>query len=261
MSDVASSAARMLSRDEDAFPWDDEQVDRLDAPGRLRVGEYWQGRANAELRVAAAFADLGAKLRATGTEPAVLELIDASIENERYHARLFERLASRYLGANIPAPEAGEVHLPGLPGVDEATRTALYAAGMCAINEGIATVWLKHCLDRSVTPLARAVNHVHLSDEIAHARVGWAHLASAWVTRPMREQIARRLETLIRVNVGQWLASCPLNGRSVPEHGLPEASEQREHVLGAVCNVVLPGFDHVGVDVSAADRWFRREFG
>ena len=258
---VSAAAERLRSRDADALPWDDEQVDRLDPASRRRVGEYWQGRAAAELRVAAAFADFGTKLQATGAEPAVIELISASIENERYHAELCERLASRYLGVRIPAPEPGPVRLPALADVDAATRTALYAAGLCAVNESIATVWLQHCLARSATPLARAVNHVHLSDEIAHARVGWAHLSSRWVTQPMREEISRRLVALIRVNLAQWLASSTLTGGGVPDHGLPDPVEQREHVLGAVRNVVLPGFAHVGVDVSAAQQWFDAELG
>ena len=258
---IRAAAVRLRSRDEEALPWHDEAVDRLEPDARRRVGEYWQGRASAELRVAAAFASFAGMLRATGTEPAVLELIDASVENERYHARLCERLACRYLGTPIPAPETGEVRLPAMPELEAPTRTALYAAGLCAVNESIATVWLKHCLARSATELSRAVNQIHLSDEISHARVGWAHLASAWVTPAMRAAIAPRLVTLIRANVGQWLASSTLTGFGVPEHGLPDPAEQRAHVLGAVRNVVIPGFDHVGVDVSLARRWFQTEFG
>ena len=256
-----SAARRLLSRNAQALPWDDEAIDRLAAASRQRLGGYWQGRAAAELRVAAAFADFAAKLRTTGTEPAVLELITASIENEQYHAELCERLASRYLGRAIAPPAPGPLRLPALPDVDDATRTALYAAGLCAVNESIATVWLKHCLDRSTTPLAHAVNQVHLSDEISHARVGWAHLASAWVTRPQRVEIARRLVSMLRVNLAQWLASSTLTGGGVPDHGLPDPVEQREHILGAVRNVVIPGFDHVGVDVSAAKRWLDSEHG
>jgi len=258
---VHAAAERLRARGDQMLPWDDEQIDRLDAASRTRVGEYWRGRASAELRVAAAFSDFGAKLVATGSEPAVLELISASIENERYHATLCEKLASRYLGATIPEPQPGPVRLPAFADVDDATRTALYAAGLCAVNDSIATVWLQHCLARSAAPLARAVNHIHLADEISHARVGWAHLASAFTTPATRAEIARRLPALVRVNVAQWLASSTLTGGGVPDHGLPDPIEQRDHVLGAVRNVVIPGFDHVGIDVSAVQRWFDDELG
>jgi hypothetical protein len=258
---IQTTVARLRARDEQALPWNDEAVDRLDPSSRKRVGEYWQGRAGAELRVAAAFADFAGKLERTGTEPAVLELIVASIDNELYHAHLCEQLATRYLGAKIPAPQAGPVHLPELAGVDDATRTALYAAGLCAINESIATVWLKHCLERSATPLSRAVNQLHLSDEISHARVGWAHLASNWVSPPIRAEVARRLVALIRGNVTQWLESSTQTGGGVPDHGLPDPSEQRAYVLEAVRDLVIPGFDYVGINVSEAKRWFDSEFG
>lgn len=256
-----ASLLRLLRRADESLPWEDEHVDRLAVGSRRRVGDYWQGRAGAELRVAAAFADLGEKLRDTGTDPAILELLEASIANELYHAALCEKLATRYLGAPIPPPAAGRVDLPPLPSVDSPMRTALYAAGLCAVNESIATVWLEHCFLRAATPLARAVNQVHLSDEVLHARIGWAHLASAWVTRDMRNELARWLVPLLKTNVDQWLTSATLQGFGVPDHGIPDPAEQRAQVVGAVRNVVIPGFDYVGIDAGAALQWFKREFG
>jgi len=256
-----SSLSRLARRSDESLPWDDECVDRLDERSRKRVGDYWAGRAEAELRVAVAFASLGEQLRDTGTEPAVLALLDASGANERYHASLCERLAVRYLGMPIAKPQAGQVHLPPLPGVDRPMRAALFAAGLCAVNESIATVWLEHGFARATAPLARAVNQIHLADEVVHARVGWAHLASRWVTPVMRRDLSRWLVPLLRTNVAQWLASETLAGPGVPDHGLVDPIEQRAHVLGAVHNVVIPGFDHVGIDVSAAARWFKAEFG
>jgi hypothetical protein len=253
-------ALRLLRRSDERLPWEDEEIERLDERIRRRVGEYWQGRAGAELRVAAAFSNLGEKLRETGAEQQVLELLEASIENENYHAMLCEKLATRYLGAPPPRAEAGPVRLPPLPTVDRPMRTALYAAGLCAVNESVAVVWLEHCFSRSTAPLARAVNRVHLSDEIVHARIGWAHLASSWVTPEMRRHVSRWLVPLLNTNVTQWLESATLQGIGVPEHGIPDPAEQRNHVLGAVRDVVIPGFDHVGVDVSAAARWFKERF-
>jgi hypothetical protein len=190
-----------------------------------------------------------------------LELVEASIENESYHATLCEKLATRYLGVPIPRAEAGPVRLPSLPTVDSPMRTALYAAGLCAVNESVAVVWLEHCLSCSTAPLARAVNQVHLSDEIVHARIGWAHLASSSVSREMRRGLSRWLVPLLKTNVTQWLKSATLQGIGVPEHGIPDPGEQRSRVVGAVRNVVIPGFDHVGVDVSAAAAWFKDQFG
>ena len=256
------SALSRLRRVPDSLPWDDEQVDRLDPASRARVGSYWEGRADAELRVAAAFRRLSEQLRETGAEPSVMDLLEASIGNELYHSTLCEKLASRYLGAAIAPPLPSDTELPPLPGVDHPpTRTAIYAAGLCAINESVASVWLEHCFARATTPLIRAVNQLHLSDEIVHARLGWAHLASPSVTATMRKELSRWLVPLVRTNVGQWLHSETLRGAGVPDHGIPDPAEQRSTVLGAFRNVVIPGFDHVGLDVAPVARWFRAEFG
>jgi hypothetical protein len=42
---------------------------------------------------------------------------------------------------------------------------------------------------------------------------------------------------------------------------LPTPAEHRSVVLAAVRDVVLPGFGHVGVDTSAARRWFDDQHG
>jgi hypothetical protein len=136
---------------------------------------------------------------------------------------------------------------------------ALYAAGLCCINESIATVWLERCAARAIAPLPKAVNHLHLADELFHARVGWAHLASRAVTSAMRAEVGRWLVPLLESNVRQWL-SPEVTGQTggVPDHGLPSEAEHRDAVLGAVRNVVIPGFEHCGVDVRGAWRWFER---
>jgi len=260
MSLASTTPQRLLMRSDDSLPWEDESVERLDAARRLLVGSYWRERASAELRVSAAFSELLGKLRAIDASPDVTSMLALSVDNELHHAAMCERLATRYLGTPIPRPEPGPIHLPPLPQLDLPAQAMVYAAGMCAINESVATVWLELCLARSVVPLARAVNHVHLADEVVHARVGWAHLASDGVTRDMRRELARWLPPLLHANIGQWLRATAVRDVSVPEHGIPDASDQRAQVLGAVNNVVLPGFHHVGVDISCAIAWFRNQF-
>jgi hypothetical protein len=244
------------------LPWDDESVERLDVPLRERVGDYWAGRTLAELRVADAFRQVASDLRALHVSPRVCELLDISIANEIHHAEICHELAARYFGRTLAPPlRPAPVQLPHFERAPPALRAALCMAGLCCINESVATVWLQQCLARSVAPLARAANHLHLRDETVHAQVGWAHLGSDHVDRELRRGIAEWLVPLLRANLERWFASATLTLGGVDAHGLPDPAEQREHVLGAVRNVVLPGFDHVGVDVSRAQRWFRGEFG
>jgi hypothetical protein len=249
--------SRSSPRDEAALPWQDESVERLGDSFRAQVGHYWEGRATAELQVASAFSQLAATLTETGAEASVLTLLERSIENEHHHAGLCHQLASRYLGREVAEPRALVAALPLFEQASPEARPALHAAGLCCINESIATVWLERCAARAVAPLPKAVNHLHLADELFHARVGWAHLASRAVTAAMRAEVGRWLVPLLESNVRQWLSpELTRQTGGVPDHGLPSEAEHRDAVLGAVRNVVIPGFEHCGVDVRGAWRWF-----
>jgi hypothetical protein len=249
-----------MEHDEATLPWRDESVERLGDSLRAQVGHYWEGRATAELHVASAFSQLVATLAETGADASVLQLLGRSIENEHHHSRLCHRLATRYLGRDVAEPRAPVAALPLFEQAPPEARPALQAVGLCCINESIATVWLEHCAARAVAPLPRAVNHLHLADELFHARVGWAHLASRAVTPSVRAEVGRWLVPLLRSNVGQWLSpELTRQTGGVPDHGLPSEAEHRDAVLGAVCNVVIPGFEHCGVDVKGAWRWFEGE--
>jgi hypothetical protein len=252
--------SRSSQRDEATLPWQDESVERLGDVLRAQVGHYWEGRATAELHVASAFSQLAETLAQTGAEASVRQLLDRSIENEHLHSSLCHRLAIRYLGRDAAAPSAPIAALPLFEQAPPEARPALQAAGLCCINESIATVWLERCAVRAIAPLPRAVNHLHLADELFHARVGWAHLASRAVTPSVRSELSRWLVPLLRSNVRQWLSpELTRQTGGVPDHGLPSEAEHRDAVLGAVRNVVIPGFEHCGVDVRAATRWFEDE--
>jgi hypothetical protein len=73
--------------------------------------------------------------------------------------------------------------LPTFGCEDERLETALLVAGLCCVNETIATAWLEASLRAARTELARAANRVHLRDEIDHARLGWPHSRAQTRTR------------------------------------------------------------------------------
>jgi hypothetical protein len=127
---------------------------------------------------------------------------------------------------------------------------------MCCINESIACAFIEACLGDAVGPLVRAVQRVHLSDEIEHARVGWAHLASARVDAATRRELARWLPRLLGANVANWRSRIDwLPEAGVPGHALPPRRVSFAVVLACVRDVVLPGFAHVGVDPTHARSW------
>ena len=134
--------------------------------------------------------------------------------------------------------------------VAAANSVALHVTGLCCVNETLATAYLAHCLAIATAPIAVAANRAHLREEIDHARLGWAHLASPALTPALREQLAECVPRLLAANVPLWEqpdAFLPPGG--VPDHGLPSHQAACRVAQDAVAELVLPGFQHVGVVV------------
>ena len=228
---------------------DDATIDLLAEPERRAIAGHWLHRASAELGVAVAFEAFRPRLRDVGAAEVVLALADKAIDDERRHGELCARLAARYLGETaIAVPEARATALPDFGTGDEPTEIALLALGMCCINESVASEWIRSCWQVATSPAAVAANKAHLQDEIDHARIGWAHLASAAVGPVLKRSLAAWAPRLLRVNVAEWKkrdAFLPAAG--IPAHGHLSAVEQEDVVDAAVRDVVLPGLVHVGL--------------
>ncbi len=157
-----------------------------------------------------------------------------------------------YGGTPVNEPDVTIV-MPSFGCDDERLEAALHVAGLCCINETLATAYLEECLSIATSPLAVTANRAHLREEIDHARLGWAHLASRSLTPGLREALGDCLPRLLDANVPLWErqdASLPAEG--VPAHGHPSHAASRRVIEDAVRELVLPGFRHVGIDVRGA---------
>lgn len=234
----------------------DPSIDALDASLRAGLGAYWEERARSELRVSEAFRLLGDELATTGVSDVVRDLVARTIEDELRHSELCRRLAERYAGRDVAPPRIEPVTLPAFEGADPDLRSALHVMALSCINETIAASWLSGCLALTTAPLAREANREHLREEITHARLGWAHLASSHVAKATRVGLGNWLGRLLRANVPQWFRpEASLLAAGVPDHGVPSVATTRALVLEAVRDVVLPGLTEVGVDPSAGYTW------
>jgi hypothetical protein len=237
----------------DEIPFDDPSPAALTPSIRAAVAESWRTRAASELRVGRAFGLMAPRLRACGAIDPVLDRLARAAEEEARHAALCVRLAGAYAGESIEAPDVGDVELPRFGAGDEELECALVVAGMCCINETVATAWLGACLDAATTPIAAAANRAHLADEIEHARLGWAHLASRAVSPETRRGLARWVPALLEANAPAWEREDPgLPREGIPAHGILGVEETRRVVREAVRDLVIPGFGHVGVELGGA---------
>jgi hypothetical protein len=239
------------------LPERDESIEALPAEQRAVLAGMWQRRAVSELAAGVAFAVVERELVELRAEPAVLELARKAVADEPRHSALCRHLAEAYGGAPVAPPESPPVEVPRHDGADPDLRRHLHVVAMCCINETIACAFVEACLAEAQGPLVRAIHREHLADEIDHARIGWAHLASPRVDAPVRQAVSQWLPRLLEANLRHWeerLALLPRDG--VPGHALPPVAALVAAARDAVDTLILPGFEHVGIDTAAARAWF-----
>jgi hypothetical protein len=234
----------------------DPAIERLPGEVRAAIAAHWRRRTKSELQVGRAVAAMVPLLRDSGAPRVVVEMLARSSEEEERHASLCADLAHAYGGAPFAVPDVREVALPRFDVGDDALELALLVSGMCCVNETIATAWIGAALEAATAPIAIEANRAHVRDEIDHARLGWAYVAST--SRDTRDALASCLPRLLAANIPGWergAAGLPEEG--IPAHGHLDAASLRGVVHAAVRDLVIPGFAHVGVDTTSAVAWLQ----
>lgn len=151
-------------------------VEVPDAGRRAIAGEWWY-RAWAERDGAARYERLHRAMGAAHGPPNLLEGCARAAADERRHAVLCARLAGRFDPvdpfADRPAPAAPL----GPGGLDPTARLLYEMVAFVCVTESLNAALLLETHDRATEPGVRAAAHALLSDEVQHARLGWAWLA------------------------------------------------------------------------------------
>ena len=229
---------------------------------RRKIAEILIKRGRSELHVAAAFAQITRELIDVGADEVVLRLAADAVADEVRHAGLWFGVAARFAGAPVPWQSAGAARLPTHPGAEPWLVPALHVVGLCCINETIASVRLRGCLEHTTDPEVRATLREILSDEIDHARLGWAFLASKSVDERTRAALATWLPRLLGANIDALFQD--VEGKldeGFFDQGIPSAARTRAIVASALEDVVLPGFASVGIATRPAREWMATSFG
>ncbi len=234
---------------------EDATVDVLDGASRQNVARHWEARATAELRVASVFSVLARELFETGADSAVLDICARAVSDEVRHAEICRRVAERYAGRDVPWPPPGPVPMPLHRSAPARLRPTLRAVAMGCINETIACAWLEASLKETTSPLARTAIRELMADDIHHARLGWAHLASSRVTPSVRAEVASWLPRLLETAASPWLETAAGTDEGLPAHGIPSSAMTRFAVDSALREVILPGLEAVGVASGPAREW------
>jgi hypothetical protein len=223
---------------------------------RLLVAATCARRAELELRGAAAFTVVTQALVDLRADARIVDLSARAIAEEIRHSEIYLELASDYARASLPRPEMAPIEVPAHEGVAPEVRRLLHVVGMCSINETMACAFLELSLAGATSATVRAGLREVLSDEIRHARIGWAYLASAGVTESARREVGRRLVPMLCAQLeGWWRQVETLPAGEVATHACPSGAAITEATLKSLDDLVLPGFQTVGIDVSEARRY------
>ena len=239
----------------------DPVIDATPAADRAELAAIWQNRAGVELCVASTFASLSVELLEHGATQSVLEIVSQAVRDEVHHAQISAEMAAKYRGdAPVwPAPEPN--HVPTFRASKGAMHATLYMITECCINETLACGVLEASIAQAKSPLAKAALSTILSDEIDHARVGWAHLASSWVTPEMRRELPSWLQWLHWSNLHELVEEdTPFPRGKYPIHGMLTRSRTREVAHTTLFDVIFPGYRRAGIDPSLAEQWARTAF-
>ncbi|MFZ5895774.1 MAG: hypothetical protein ACOY0T_32255 [Myxococcota bacterium] len=233
-------------------------VDALDASLRERIAAEWLRRAEVELTTAALSAQIARGLVLDGALHEVLELAARAVQDEVRHSRICHRVAELYAGRDLPTPRARRMDEPTFGDAPPQLSRLLALVLHSCINETLATVCLRDSLKAAQSNAVRAATRQLLEDDINHARLGWAHLASSHVSAHHRHHIERALPTLLRLGREAWITE-PRSDLDLPAHGVLAAPRFAPLTHQALTELILPGFEHLALDVRPARDWYARQ--
>lgn len=239
----------------------DDVIEGLDPEARAQLAGVWQNRASLELQVGIGFAAIAGGLVESGVIQPVIEIVTAAIRDEVRHAEISASLAARYRGdRGVRWPAPVKTLLPAFAPATGKLRTTLFVIAQSCINETLACAVLEACVAQGKSPLVRAGQQSILSDEIDHARAGWAHLASPFVSADDKNALAPWLRRLLAGKLDALLDEvAPLPGEAFPDHGMLSRATFDELIHSALADVVFPGFDAAGIDTTDARAWAKEK--
>ncbi len=225
---------------------------------RALAASAWSFRWLVELEAEVRFGRLAGRLERAAAGVTLVELARRASRDERRHAGLCAELASEYGqpvdGVPLPPPEVA-------PAVLEPEQALLYEmVAACCVAESGSVAVLTSLLAAARKPRLRAVLHQLAVDEVAHARLGWAVLATAQ-RRGATGFLGPLLPAMLRGSIDDDLFEQVDPTREDPlllEAGVLPHTAKRELFVRTLEEVILPGLDGAGVDTGEGRGWLRR---
>ncbi len=246
---------RLMRRRQAAIPWAESTAGELTSAERERLAGTWTRRCAAEYLAVSTFSVLAIDLVAAGAPADVLSLcLRAGIDEVR-HAEMCLRMVEIYGGQRI-LPPPGMSRLPDDPKRPKVHQAMANTMLVSCVSETYATTILSATRDLTVDPAAQAVLTSIYSDEVMHARLGWAYLRYT-LDRGGEAAIAAAA-AMVPIAL-RGVANVVERERPIGEvtprvrdHGLMTPAEERVIYSTCVREVLVPGFEALGIPCGTA---------
>jgi len=249
---------RLMRRRSVPIPWEQTTATALTGAERARLASTWTRRSEAEYLAISTFSVLAIDLVAAMAPADVISLCLRAGIDEIRHAELCLRMIEIYSppGTVKPMPKPAMSSLP-----DDPTRPKLHQALantmlVSCVSETYATTVLSATRDLTTDPTALAVLTSIYSDEVMHARLGWSYLRYAieiggdGVIEAAAQMLPRALRGV--ANVVERERPEGAVTEAVRGHGLMTPQEERVIYSSCVSEVLVPGFQALGIPVGTA---------
>jgi hypothetical protein len=178
----------------------------------------------------------------------------SAAQDERIHAVLCAELAFAYGATTIP--EAQDV--PIAPRNLDPRAAVLYeVVASCCITETESVATLATLLGQDLEPgVDKALREI-ARDEVAHGRMGWAHLARE-AARADVSFLSPVIPAMLSGSVDDALFARADTATEDPEllrHGVLPHSRKRSVFVRALQDVIFPGLEQLGISSGPARAW------
>lgn len=221
---------------------------------RSRAAEAWAFRTRVERDAARRFARLAGAIPAFDPDSPLPPLLRRAADDEIRHAALCAELSAAY---GKPVGEAGEDIAIAPAGLGPRAAVLYEVVAACCITETESVATLTTLLAEAVEPRVESALRDIARDEVAHSRMGWAHLAREAGLYDV-SFLSPLIPTMLSGTVDGGLfapADAELESPGLLRHGVLPHSQKRAIFAGTLEGVVFPGLEKFGIDTGPGRAW------
>ncbi len=251
----------------DKAPWPEAVVakDAYAPEARLAAQRIWTRRQRNEHASAAVFARLVPRLMASGVGIEFCTMATKAAADELHHGELCARVVSALGGTPVELGEVPTSSLPNHAGCNVLESTLRHAMFVGCLAETVAVAFTAEEREQTTEPYVRRVITQISSDEVHHARFGWALAEQVVPTLAgaQRDALSRWLRVAFAYLEREEMTEVPLvappsvelaeQGKRI---GVCDNRETRTLFYETVSTVIVPGLEALGL--AAKDAWRER---